>query len=321
MNKNHRVLVCGAFGFLGRNIFERLQQRTNLDVVGTFFSKREFRSIPEMGFANFMLEDDCVKWTRGFDTVIQCAALTAGSGRKCDWPFFAGQNIRMNQNLIEAAVANKVKHFIFLSCSVMYPVNAELPVQEEQVEENKIHPNYFIGAKAKLIIEDLMKMYSRFGDGISFTSIRHSNIYGPYDKFDLQNSHVLAATIQKAMTSKNGQLNMRGGKNTIRDLLYVSDFLNFVEDAVVFGPRENFEVFNVGSGSGITIENLAKIVARLSGRKLEIVFEREKDIAPTSIVLDIKKACKIMGWKPVFTLEEGIQKTMEWWRKNNEVKS
>lgn len=316
MSEKRRILICGASGFLGLNNFEGLSYRENLDVRGTCFTKLlKFGKIPQMNFANFLNEESCLKHTRGVDTVIQCAAQTAGSGRKEDWPRFAFDNIRMNQNLIEAAVANRVKHFIFLGCSIMYPVNLDMPVQEDWVFEEKIHGDYFIGAKAKLIVEDLMKMHARMGS-THFTSVRHSNIYGPYDKFDLKNSHVMAATIQKAMTSQDGYLRMRGGKNTVRDLLYVSDFVDFIEDLVIFEPREKFEVFNVGAGRGITIGELAHKVVEVSGRNLEVVFEDEHSAIPTSIVLDVKKTRNITGWRPCVSLGEGIAKTIEWWKDN-----
>ena len=321
MEEKQRVLVCGASGFLGRNILGRLQKRENLDVRGAYFTKLlEFAKAPNMSFCNFLNEEMCLEQTQGVDVLVQCAAETAGSGRKKDWPRFACDNIRMNQNLIETAVANGVKHFIFLSCSVMYPVNLDMPVQEEWVDESKIHEGYFVGAKAKLIVEDLMKIHARIGD-THFTSVRHSNIYGPYDKFDLKNSHVMAATIQKTMESRDGQLHMRGGMNTIRDLLYVSDFVNFIEDSVVFGPRGKFNVFNVGSGQGISIGELAEKVVKVSGKNLKVVFEKEKDLRPASIVLDTKKARNITGWRPVVSLEQGIEQTIKWWKETYEHKS
>lgn len=311
-----RVLVCGASGFLGRNIFESLQKIGNLEVRGTIFTQQwKFGGVAGMDFANFMREEDCLEHTRNVDTVIQCAALTAGSQRKGDWVFFASENIKMNQNLIGAAVANSVKHFIFLSCSVMYPVNLGRPVREEEVSEEKIHKDYFAGAEAKLIVETLMKMCAR-SSFTNFASIRHSNIYGPYDKFDLKNSHVMAATIEKTMTAKGETIYMLGGENTVRDLLYVSDLVDFVEKLVVFGSGEKFMVYNVGAGRGVSVGTLADKVVKISGKDLTVVFEREENPEPTSIVLDTKKARIFTGWEPKVSLDEGIKKTIEWYRAN-----
>ena len=322
MKEKRRVLVCGASGFLGSNIFERLQQRKDLNVCGTFFSKSGFGSISNIDYANFQNKDYCLNLTRGVDTLVQCAALTAGSGRKDEWGNYSRINEQINLNLVDAAVRNGAKHFIFLSCSVMYPTNLNHPVKEEDVDEDGIASIYLQGAVGKLNSERRMWAES-FGD-TSFTVVRHSNIYGPRDKFDLQNSHVLAATIQKAMTSQNGQLNMHGNMNIVRDLLYVSDFVDFIEDSVVFGPREKFIIFNVGAGNGVSISELARKIIKISEKNLRIVLELEKHMAymvPTSIVLDIKKARNIMGWKPVVSLGEGIRKTIEWWKENYEQKS
>ncbi len=319
--KKKRVLVCGASGFIGRNFFERLLKRDDLEILGTHYTK----DIPEqrshswpvpVDFADLTGINQSLQLTEGIDVVIQCAAATAGSGMKASWLEYAEKNIQMNINLLNAAARNGVKHFIFLSCSVMYPPFFHRPVKEDDVIRNQFHIDYREGALAKLFIEDWCYSYASNSD-MSSTVIRHSNIYGPHDKFDLKRSHVCGALITKAMTSTDGKLHIRGDGFEKRDLLYVSDLVDFIEYSTVHEPAGRHAVFNVGAGSGTPVHNLARAIIAASGRDLEIVYEkRENVILPASIVLDTGLVKRFTGWQPKTPLDEGLKKTIEWWREN-----
>jgi len=307
--KKKRVLVCGASGFIGRNVCERLMGRDDLEVLGTCFKNYHNESL----FANFLSSESCLHHTRDIDIIIQCAAATAGSGMKDSWLEYADKNIQMNMNLLNAVAKNGVKHFIFLSCSVMYPPYFNRPVREDDVIRNQFHLDYHEGALAKLFIEDWCYAYGSHSD-MSSTVIRHSNIYGPHDKFDLKHSHVCGALITKAMTSTDGKLHIRGDGTERRDLLYVSDLVDFIEYATVHPPTGRHAKFNVGSGVGVPVHNLARQIIAASGRDLEIVYEEAPSTArPASIVLDSGLAKMFTGWEPKVSLEEGLKKTIEWW--------
>ena len=268
-----------------------------------------------------MSEDYALRQTRAIDVIIQCAAATAGSGMKDSWLEYAEQNIQMNFNLLNAAAKNGVKHFIFLSCSVMYPPRLYRPAKENDVIRNQFHPDYRAGALAKLFIEDWCHTYA-FNSDMSCTAIRHSNVYGPHDKFDLRHSHVCAALITKAMTSTDGKLHVHGDGFEKRDLLYVSDLVDFIEDTTIHAPVGRYAIFNVGSGVGVPVNDLAKKIIAVSGRDLEIVYEKRLDpTRPASIVLDTELVKIFTGWQPKVSLEEGLKKTIEWWRKQHGSKS
>ena len=160
----------------------------------------------------------------------------------------------------------------------------------------------------------MCEFYSKLSD-IKYTAIRHSNIYGPHDKYDLEKSHVTGATITKVMTSKDGIVNVWGSGEEKRDLLYVEDFLNFIDKALKKQTKQ-YELFNVGIGEGIKIKDLVRKVIVSSGKDLEMVHDLTKPTVPTSLFLNCFKAKNILGWEPKHTLDQGLQKTINWYKKN-----
>ena len=145
--------------------------------------------------------------------------------------------------------------------------------------------------------------------------IRHSNIYGPYDKFDLEKSHVLGATISKVMNAEK-EIIIWGRGNEIRDFLYISDLIKFVELAIR-KQKKKYEIYNCGSEIGTKILDLAKLIIKITGKNIKI---KKNVTAPTikfNLVVDCKKAKKEIGWKSKVSLSEGIKKTLIWWKKIN----
>ncbi|MEE9176186.1 MAG: NAD-dependent epimerase/dehydratase family protein, partial [Thermodesulfobacteriota bacterium] len=164
-------------------------------------------------------------------------------------------------------------------------------------------------------IEKMCEFYSRIGN-TKYAVIRHSNIYGPYDKFDLEKSHVFGATITKVMTAKDGsKIVVWGAGDEERDLLYISDLVNFV--ALAIDKQESkFELYNVGYGSSVSVNDLVKKIIASSGKDIRIEHDLSKPSIKTKLCLDIAKAKNSLGWFPKISLDEGIQKTMEWYKAN-----
>ena len=148
-----------------------------------------------------------------------------------------------------------------------------------------------------------------------YTVIRHSNIYGPYDKFDLEKSHVFGATITKVMTAQDGKIKVWGSGEEERDLLFVSDLVRFVELALS-KQKNNFDLYNVGYGRSIAIKDLVQKIIDISDKQLVIEYDLSKPSIKTKLCLDSTKAKEKLGWEPRVSLEEGIKKTMEWYRVN-----
>jgi nucleoside-diphosphate-sugar epimerase len=157
----------------------------------------------------------------------------------------------------------------------------------------------------------------QFYAGISetkFTAIRHSNIYGSHDKFDLERSHVFGATITKVMNATD-KVVVWGTGDEERDLLYIDDLVDFVEAAIA-KQTVKFGLYNCGYGNAISIKNLVQTIVRLSGKDLAIEHDLSQPTIKTSLFLDCSLAKNELDWESKTSLETGITKTLAWWKAN-----
>jgi len=252
---------------------------------------------------------------KGMDTVIHAAAVTDGSGAVAAHPErYGADNIEINANVLGAAHRNSVAHLLFMSCSVLYP-SSDRPVRETDSDIPGVHPSHSAGARIKLLAEDLCRCFAALGE-TRCTVIRHSNIYGPYDKFDLFRGHVFGATIAKAVAAENG-ITMWGDGKEERDLLHVSDLVRAVGMLMAVPPAQ-CEIYNVGSGRTLSIRELAQKIVRAAGKDLRVVFDPTRPSIQTRIALDTSKMTAV-GWHPQIDLDEGIATTIEWYRKSMEA--
>jgi len=313
------VLVCGSTGFIGRNIAEYLSGRKDLKIYGTYFTEPPLES-PDITAVRVDLTDakqvhDAVK---GMDVIIQAAATTSGSKDIINTPYIhVTDNAVMNSLLFRAAYEHSVSHVVFFSCTVMYQSSDTALKESDFDASDEIHPNYFGVGWTKVYLEKQCEFYSRLGRTKS-TVIRHSNVYGPYDKYDFEHSHVFGATMTKIMTNKDGKITVWGPGTEKRDLLYVGDLVDFVEKAVD-KQTESFELVNVGYGKAFAIKDLVEKIIACSGKNIMMEHDLSMPHIPTSLFLDTTKAWDKFGWKPKTSLEDGISKTMEWYRKNIEI--
>lgn len=312
-----KILVCGATGFIGRNIAESLVKRNDFEVYGTHLNSKPLDNPKiKMIRADLTNKDDVDRVIKGMDIIVQAAATTSGVKDIITKPYcHVTDNAIMNSLIFRAAHEHKVPRVVFFSCSVMYQ-SKDYPTKETDFDTSKeIHPNYFGVGWTKVYIEKLAEFYSRIGN-TKYTIIRHSNVYGPYDKYDLEKSHVFGATITKVMIAKeDDKIMVWGLGEEERDLLYVSDLVDFVELAID-RQRLGFEIFNVGYGSSISINDLVKKIIFYSGKNIKIEHDQSKPSIKTKLCLDISKAKDIIGWYPKISLEVGIKKTIDWYKKN-----
>jgi GDP-L-fucose synthase len=310
-----KVLVCGATGFIGRNITEQMSKRDDLEVHAVRFKHPEY-DCPNVIWhqADLRHPDDIERVLKGMDIIIQAAATTSGSKDIVTRPFIhVTDNAVMNSYLFRAAFEHKIKHVIFFSCTVMY-ASSEKALKETDFDANKaLHPRYFGVGNTKLYIEKMCEFYAGISD-TKFTSIRHSNIYGPHDKFDLERSHVFGATITKVMSAKD-KVSVWGTGEEERDLLHVDDLINFIDLALEKQP-EKYRLYNCGYGQAITIKNLVNTIVNLSGKNLQIEHDLTQPTIKTSLYLDCTLAKTELGWAPKTSLENGIKQTLAWWTEN-----
>jgi GDP-L-fucose synthase len=315
--QNKKILVCGATGFIGRNLVERLAARGDCEVIAVEHNRPRYAiDGVEWLSADLTRAEDVDRVVAGADIIVQAAATTSGSKDIVTQPFIhTTDNAVMNSLLLRAAYTHGVGHFFFFSCTIMYQ-SADHPLRESDFDPStELLPAYFGAGWTKLYIERMCEFYARISD-CRFTVMRHSNIYGPHDKFDLERSHVFGATVTKVLSApEGGNIVIWGTGEEGRDLVYVDDLADFIEAAVEH-QQEAYGLFNVGAGEAIKIKDLVHRIVAASGKTLEISHDLEKPTIPTTFAIESSRAKEAVGWEASTALDDGIARTIDWWRQN-----
>ena len=313
--RGKKILVCGATGFIGRNMVEYFAGREGCEVIGVYHKRPPF-DYPGVRWVQGDLTSaqDVDRCLEGVDILIQAAATTSGAKDTLSRPYIhVTDNVVMNALLVRAAFEKKMAHFIFLSCTVMYQSSEKLLKEEDFDAGQELVPAYFGGGWMKVYCEKMCEFFSRISS-VKFTAIRHSNVYGPYDKFDLERSHFFGATITKVMTSQDGKLVVWGAGEEKRDLLYVTDLVECAARAIE-QQKTPYGVYNCGNGKAVAVREITRKIVQQSGCALTIEHDLSKTSIPTYVALDCTKAERELGWKVRTSLEEGIDLTLDWWKK------
>ncbi len=308
-----KILILGATGFIGRNMVNYFAKNPNNEITAVHYKRPAFDcenvkfirgDLCQSDFVNQVI-DEC-------DIIIQAAATTSGSKDIITRPFIhVTDNAVMNSLIFRRAFEQKVKKLIFFSCTVMYP-SSDKPLKESDFDANKpLHSRYFGVGNTKLYLEKMGEFFSQIGE-TQYTMIRHSNIYGPHDKFDLERSHVFGATITKVMQADKNMVIWGTGEEA-RDLLHVNDLCDFVDCALKNQPIK-YGLYNCGSGYAIKIKDLVAKIIQHSGKNLTISHDYSQPSIPTSLFLDCQKAKNDIGWQAKTNLDDGIKDILYWWR-------
>ena len=314
-----KVLICGSAGFIGRNLLNHFLGKPEYEVYAAYHRipplPGSFSNEGKVKFVKVDLTDkrDVDEVTRGMDIVIQAAATTSGAKEILSKPYYhVTDNAVMNALIFRACYENKVRRLIFFSCTVMYPGHLGRPVKEDDFDY-QVNDKYFGSGWTKVYAEKMCEFYSRIGP-TQYMAIRHSNVYGPFDKYDLERSHVFGATVTKVMTApENGKIVVWGDGSEERDLIHVDDLIAFI-DKILLLQGSPFELINVGRGESISVRSLIEKIVKHSGKSLVIEFDRTKPNIPFKLSLNIERAKTFYQWEPRISLDEGIAKTLEWYR-------
>lgn len=246
------------------------------------------------------------------DVVIDAAARVGGILANNTHPYkFLMENMQIQNNLIDSSFRAEVQKFIFLGSSCIYPKLAPQPLKEEYLLTGSLEPTNEWYAVAKITgvkaCEAIRMQYGR-----DYISLMPTNLYGPFDNFDLNTSHVLPAMIRKfhiAKESGNLPVELWGSGTPMREFLYVED----LAEAVVFGLENEFHdnLYNVGTGEDLTIRSLAELIQNVVGHTGEIIWDSSKPDGTPRKLMDVSKM-ENAGWKAKVNLRDGIQRTYQW---------
>jgi nucleoside-diphosphate-sugar epimerase len=194
----------------------------------------------------------------------------------------------------------------------MYQPKENPQSEEEWSPLDEMYSAYFGVGNMKMFNEKMCDFYSRIGT-TKFTAFRHSNVYGPYDKFDLDKCHVVPAFVNKIINAED-TLEIWGEGKASRDIIYIDDLIDFI-DKCIDKQDSKYELYNCGGGQAYPILELAQIIMKLNGKKLKFKFDLTKPDIPTTVILNCDKAKQHLGWEVTTSLEDGLKETCEWYKK------
>ena len=310
-----KVLVAGGTGFVGVNLINRLLS-LGANVRATIHRKDPISLDKRIEYVRCDLTkmEDCRKVVNDMEYVFLCAASTSGAAVIASTPLVhVTPNIVMNSQMLEAAYFAKVKKFVWLSSNAAYPPTGDRPVKEEEMFTGDPYETYFGVAWMKRYTEILCRLYSeKLKDPIPIVVLRPSNIYGPYDDFEFETSHVMAALVRRVV-ERHDPLEVWGTGDDIRDWIYIDDFI----DAMMLATEkiDSYNPVNIGLGKGYSIKQALQMMLEVDGyTDAKIEFNSSKPSMIPIRLIDTTKAKRLLGFKARTTLREGIKKTIEWYR-------
>ena len=249
--------------------------------------------------------------------VILAAARVGGIGANSTFPVeFLSQNVQIQTNVMDAAFKAETQKLVFLGSSCIYPRNATQPIMEESLLTGPLEPTNSAYAVAKISGIELVRAYRR-QYGLHWISLMPTNLYGPNDNFDLLSSHVLPALIRRFAEGKansSQKITLWGTGKPRREFMHVDDFAAATVHALKFYDEDL--PLNIGVGSDQTVEEVANLVRECAGYTGEISWDATKPDGVPRKVLDVSRL-KAIGFTPMISLEEGVEKTLRWFREAN----
>ncbi|HEY5187209.1 MAG TPA: GDP-L-fucose synthase [Actinomycetes bacterium] len=303
--RDARVYVAGHRGLVGSAVWRHLQAEGFTDLVGRTSAELDLRD-RDATFAFFAAERP--------QHVVLAAAKVGGILANATYPNdFLSDNLRIQVNVLDAALEHGVTRLLFLGSSCIYPKHAPQPIREDSLLTGPLEPTNEAYAIAK-IAGVLQVQALRRQHGVSFISAMPTNLYGPGDNFDLQTSHVLPALIRRfheATAAGAPAVTLWGSGTPRREFLHVDDLaracLHLLERYDDPAP------LNVGVGTDLTVRELAESIAEITGFAGRIEWDTGKPDGTPRKLLDVTRL-QALGWKPEISLNDGIRATYGWYR-------
>jgi GDP-L-fucose synthase len=305
-----KILVTGGAGFLGRQICAQLREAGAGELV---IPRRADFDLTEQQVVRDLLGDSRP------DVIVHLAAEVGGIGANLANPgryFYA--NAAMGINLIEESRRVGVAKFVQVGTVCAYPKFTPVPFREDDIWDGypeETNAPYGVAKKSLLVM--LQSYRQQYGfNGIYLLPV---NLYGPWDNFDLETSHVIPALIRKFVTARdegNDTVTLWGTGSPSREFLYVTDAAAGIVAATERYDGE--EPVNLGNGQEVPIKQLAETISRLVGFEGDIVWDTSRPDGQPRRALDVTRAREYFGWQAQVDFEQGLRETIEWWESHRE---
>jgi GDP-L-fucose synthase len=306
-----KVLVTGGTGFVGTHIVQELLKqdakvRVPVHKRPLIIKDKRIETIP----ANLTRQEDCIAAVKDVDYVFHAAGAVAAAGVMSSNPMSAiTMNLILTAQMLQAAWTASVECFLVFSSSTAYPA-ADYPIKEEEMWVGPTYPFYFGYGWMRRYFERLGEFVASKSK-VKVAIVRPTAVYGRWDNFDLETSHVIPALIRKAV-EKADPYEVWGNGDEVRDFLHVSDLargcLLTLEKCAECDP------INIGYGKAMAIKEIVHTILKAAGySEAKIVFNTSKPSAIPLRMVDISKARRILGFEPTVSLEDGIKDTVDWY--------
>lgn len=315
--KGKKVLIAGGTGMIGTCLVNKLLPHGCEITVVSLESKKYANKLfgKKIKFIQSDLTEfeNCLKVTKKQDLVFNLVGIkgSVGIGQSKTASFLVPM-LRFQTNLMDAAFKNNVKGFLFTSSICAYP-QSDKPKTEVTVWDGQPKQNDRIPGLAKRIGEVQAESYLLEYNWQATKIVRPSNVYGPNDDFNPQTAQVIPALIARMIGGEN-PVRVWGDGTAVRDFIYVEDVVDGI--LLAMEKAKPADPLNLGFGKGVTIKQIAEVIAKNIPNKPKIEWDNTKPVGDSFRVLSMQKTKKILKFTPKNSLEDGIKKTIEWYLKN-----
>lgn len=311
-----KVFVAGHNGMVGSAIYRLLESDPTLELVAA--SRSELNLLSQDATADFFEHHK-------FDEVYMAAAKVGGIRANSTKPAeFIFENLSVQNNVIYSAWSSNVTKLLFLGSSCIYPKFAPQPIPEEALLSGDLEPTNSAYAVAKISGLQLCKNFNQ-QYGTDYRAVMPTNLYGPNDNFHKDNSHVLPALLKRfhdAKLNSDENVTVWGSGNPRREFMHVEDMakgcihvMNLDKEKYYSSVLPEYQYFNIGTGSDVSIKQLALLIAEVVGYRGEISFDTSQPDGTPRKLLDVKRI-ESTNWAAKIELSAGIADTFDWYLKN-----